>query len=449
MVRLVYCFKARLAPLLFLTLLSQHAFAQFSNRLKDGGLKTYLSPDSATHIKLNFVSQVWVRYNESNPGSAINGEAANSTFDVGLRRVRFVLSGQLTDRVFIFIQFGQNNFSTLSTRKTGAFFHDVTAEYAIAKKKLSLGFGLHGWNGLGRFSNSSISTILALDPPIFQETTNDVNDQFVRKLGMYAKGKLGKLDYRISVSTPFVTQTANTAVDPLSTNASYSMKIPKETFQGYFMYQFLDQESNAGAGTVGSYLGTKKVFNIGAGFVYQDKAMWNKGVSSDTLYHAMGLWAVDFFWDTPLNKSLGNSLTVYGGYFNYDFGKGYLRNVGPMNPANGITAKGSFNGPGNAAPLIGTGDTFYLQAGYKFKKNLLGEEFGTLQVYSAVQTSHYNRLKGPMMVVDAGVNWLMHGHNSKFTLNYQSRPIFMPDGNDNFFLSTRRGEWVLQYQVAF
>jgi len=449
MVRLVYGFKAFPAILLFLTLLSQPAFAQFTNRLKDGGLKTYLSPDSATYLKLNFVSQVWVRYNESNPGSTINGDAANSTFDVGLRRVRFVLTGQLSDRVFIFIQFGQNNFSTLSARKAGAFFHDVTAEYAVVKKKLSLGFGLHGWNGLGRYSNSSISTILALDPPIFQETTNDVNDQFVRKFGMYAKGKLGKLDYRFSVSTPFVTQTASTAVDPLSTNASYSMKIPKEAFQGYFMYQFLDQESNAGAGTVGSYLGTKKIFNVGAGFVYQDKAMWNKGTSSDTLYHAMGLWAVDFFWDTPLNKSLGNALTVYGGYFNYDFGKGYLRNVGPMNPANGTTTKGSFNGPGNAAPLIGTGDTFYLQAGYKFKKNLLGEEFGTLQVYSAVQTSHYNRLKGPMMVVDAGVNWLIHGHGSKFTLNYQSRPIFMPDGNDNVLISTRRGEWVLQYQVAF
>ncbi len=449
MVRLVYCFNVRLASFLFLTILSQQAFAQFTNRLKDGGLKTYLSPDSATYLKLNFVSQVWVRCNESNPGSAINGEAANSTFDVGLRRVRFVLTGQLTDRVFIFIQFGQNNFSTLSARKAGAFFHDVTAEYAIAKKKLSLGFGLHGWNGLSRYSNSSISTILALDPPIFQETTNDVNDQFVRKFGLYAKGKLGKLDYRVSVSTPFVTQTASTAVDPLSTNASYSMKIPKEAFQGYFMYQFFDQESNAGPGTVGTYLGAKKIFNIGAGFVYQDKAMWNKGTSSDTLYHAMGLWAVDFFWDTPLNRSLGNALTVYGGYFNYDFGKGYLRNVGPMNPANGTTTKGSFNGAGNAAPLIGTGDTFYLQAGYKFKKNLFGEEFGTLQVYSAVQTSHYNRLRGPMMVVDAGVNWLMHGHNSKFTLNYQSRPIFMPDGSDNFFLSTRRGEWVLQYQVAF
>jgi hypothetical protein len=449
MARLVSCKKVCLTSFLFLTLLSHHAFAQFSNRLKDGGLKTYLSPDSATYLKLNFVSQVWVRYNESNPGSAVNGEAANSTFDVGLRRVRFVLTGQLSDRVFIFIQFGQNNFSTLSPRKTGAFFHDVTAEYAIAKKKLSLGFGLHGWNGLGRYSNSSISTILALDPPIFQETTNDVNDQFVRKLGMYAKGKLGKLDYRLSASTPFVTQTASTSVDPLSTNASYSMKIPKETFQGYFMYQFLDQESNAGAGTVGTYLGTKRVFNIGAGFVYQDKAMWSKNISNDTLYHAMGLWAVDFFWDTPLNKSLGTALTVYGGYFNYDFGKGYLRNVGPMNPANGVTAKGSFNGPGNAAPLIGTGDTFYLQGAYKFKKNLLGEEFGTLQVYSAVQTSHYNRLKGPMLVIDAGVNWLMHGHNSKFTLNYQSRPVFMPDGNDNVLLPTRRGEWVLQYQVAF
>jgi hypothetical protein len=35
---------------------------------------------------------------------------------------------------------------------------------------------------------------------------------------------------------------------------------------GYFEYQFLDQEANVLPYKVGSYLGTKKVFNIG-GFI--------------------------------------------------------------------------------------------------------------------------------------------------------------------------------------
>ncbi len=428
--------------------ISTAGFAQFPPYLKDG-LKAYLSPDSSTYLKLNFVSQVWVRNNENNPGTTIYNERQNNTNDVGLRRVRFVLAGQLTERVFFFVQFGQNNLNYLSARKAGSFFHDVTAEYAVAKKKLSLGFGLNGWNGPGRFSNSSVGSILCLDPPIFQETTNDVNDQFVRKLGVYAKGKLGKLDYRLSLGKPFVTQTASTAVDPLSSNFSYSMKIPQQAVQGYFMYQFFDLESNSGPGTPGTYLGKKRVFNLGAGFVHQGNAMWAMNAKdattpADTIYHAMNLWAIDVFYDAPINKTKGSAITVYGGYFNYDFGKGYLRNVAPMNPATG-TKNGSLNGSGNGAPLIGTGQVLYLQSGYKFRNNLLGE-YGTLQIYSAAQYAKLDRLNDPMVLVDVGINWLVSGHNSKFTLNYQSRPVY---GASDAKVTARKGEWVLQYQVAF
>ena len=432
----------KIATLFIVVLLPVVGHSQFPARLKDG-LKTYLTPDSTTYLKLNFVTQVWVRFNENNPGSTVNGQPESSTYDVGLRRTRVVLSGQLTDRVFFFVQFGQNNVGYLSPRKTGAFFHDVAGEYAFVKKKLSLGFGLNGWNGPGRFANSSVPSILALDPPLFQETTNDVNDQFVRKMGIYAKGKLGRLDYRLSASKPFVTQTASVAVDPLSTYSSYSMMIPRQAYQGYFMYQFGDQESNTGPGPVGTYLGKKKIFNIGAGFVHQDRAMWSKTTVTDTIYHAMNLWAVDIFYDAPLSPK-GNALTVYGGYFNYDFGKGYIRNVGPMNPASG-TKNGSFNGAGNAFPAIGTGHILYIQSAYKLRNDFLGES-GTLQFYTALQYAKYDRLNGPMVLVDAGVNWLIYGHNSKFTLNYQNRPVY---ASTDMKVSTRRGEWVLQYQVAF
>lgn len=62
-------------------------------------------------------------------------------------------------------------------------------EYAIVKDKLSLGAGLGAWNGLARSASSS-GTIMGLDLPLVEETTNDVNDQFGRKLSVYAKGKL-------------------------------------------------------------------------------------------------------------------------------------------------------------------------------------------------------------------------------------------------------------------
>lgn len=449
---------SRKAALLALLLCGANtAFAQIAPTLPPptvppgirDGLKTYLSPDSTTYLKLNFLAQTWVRLNESNPGTTVNGELESQTVDVGIRRLRLVLSGQLTPRLYVFLQFGQNNFSYLSPRKTGAFFHDATADYAIIKKHLSLGIGLNGWNGPSRFANSATASILGLDLPIFQEATNDVNDQFLRRMGGYAKGKLGKLDYRVSVGQPFVTQTATAVPEPISRNSTYSTRNPRAVIHSYLMYQFLDSEGNAGAGNVGSYLGRKRVFNIGAGLVHQGRAMWRRSAAGDTITQAMNLWAVDVFYDTPLNPATGTALTAYGGYYHYDFGPGYIRNVGPMNPANGVKAgQGSFNGAGNNVPLLGTGDTFYAQAGYLLRRNLLGG-LGTLQPYAQGQLSNYDRLADPMIVWNVGINWLILGNLSKLSANYQSRPIFTAQPNGDITATARRGEYVLQYQVAF
>ena len=415
--------------------------------LKDG-LKTYLSPDSSLFLKLNFVAQTWLRFNESNPGTTVNGELAPQTTDVGLRRVRFVLSGQISPRVFVFVQFGQNSFSYLSQRKTGTFFHDVTGEYAVVKRALSLGAGLNGWNGPARFSNASVASILGLDVPIFQETTNDINDQQVRKLGVYAKGKLGKLDYRLAVGKPFVTQTAGPA-EPISRNATFSPLKPHSDVHGYFMYQFRDAESNAGAGNAGNYLGKKRVLNLGAGFLYQGRGVWYTGAAGDTLTQAIRQWAADVFYDAPLNAATGTALTAYGGYYHYDFGPGYLKNNGAMNPANGVRGVlGSFNGPGNNYPVLGTGHILYAQVGYLFKRDLLGE-FGTLQPFASVEDARFERLADPMVLTDVGVNWLFSGHATKLTANYQSRPVFTAQPNGDLRATDRRGEYVLQYQVAF
>ena len=43
-----------------------------------------------------------------------------------------------------------------------------------------------------------------------EETTNDVTDQFVRRMGLFAKGKISGFDYRFSVTNPLPVQTAIT-----------------------------------------------------------------------------------------------------------------------------------------------------------------------------------------------------------------------------------------------
>ncbi len=448
-----------------LTLNFENASAQFPKKLKDG-LRFYLDKnDSARFISLNMVSQIWVRNNENNPYTTVQNAAEANTTDMSIRRIRFVLSGSLTDRINFFMQFGQNNLNYLSGRKAGSFFHDITADYAVVKKKFSVGFGLNGWNGPTRFSNTSVGSILVLDPPNFQEVTNDTYDQFVRRLGVYAKGKLGKLDYRVSVGKPFVIQTtagfsstnfssgSTSGTEPINVNSSFSTLPPRMNYQGYFMYQFLDQENNFGPGTTGSYLGKKKIFNIGAGFNFQKDAMFRYGNAAlkDTIKQDMKLFGLDVFYDTPLNQEKGTAFSLYASFSNYNYGTNFIKVSGPDNSTSGSSKKTStfeMSNYGNAFPYIGTGNVAYMQTAYKFKNELLGE-FGTLQPYFDAQIANYNRLAETMVVFDVGVNWLVHGNNSKFTLNYQNRPYFAPNANGNLVENTRLGEWVLQYQVSF
>ncbi len=177
--------------------------------------------EGKTYLRFTLLNQVWVRWNQNNPGSLIAGDPASTTFDIGLRRTRMQVYGQVSDRVFVYTQFGMNNFNALSARKTGAFFHDVTAEYQIDKRAFSLGAGLTGWGGMSRFSSPSVGTILGLDAPLFAQATNDVSDQFLRKLSIYAKGKLGKLDYRVAASNPMEISKASSPPPPLSEHATF------------------------------------------------------------------------------------------------------------------------------------------------------------------------------------------------------------------------------------
>lgn len=432
-------------------------------RFKDG-LKIYLNDDSTRYVQGTGLAQIWLRYNDNNPGSTVFGTAKRESFDVGLRRVRYQVLGQVTKKIFFYTQFGLNNVNSISARKPGLFLHDVTAEYKILKNYLTLGVGLSGWNGTARYTSSAVGSILGMDLPTIEEPTNDVNDQFVRRMGLYAKGQAGSLDYRFSVANPFPVQTSATApggapVPALSgiNTAAYSTLAPDMIYQGYVKWQFLEKESNLLPYSAGSYLGKKRVLNIGAGFAHQNDAMWYRSLDPaapggiDTISTPLQQFAVDVFYDTYLNKDKQTAVTVYAAYLDYNFGPNYIRNAGPMNVANGTNANASFNGPGNAAPLVGTGQVIYIQAGYLFRKDLFGKN-GTLQPYASGSFATYERLKDPVLIYDFGLNWIMAGQNAKLSLDYQSRPVFHTDalsGDISETRSARRGQIVLQYQVAF
>lgn len=414
------------------------------------GLVYYANEDESSYLKLSMLHQVWLRYTEMNPGSGLYGAPVNQLFDISLRRTRFVVNGKISKKTYFFIQFGQNNFNLNSTKESGAFFHDAVTEYHISKK-LQLGAGLTGWSGLLRYSLPSAGTSLALDVPLYQQSTNNISDQLMRKLSVYAKGSLSRLNYTLSVTKPMMIQNALNPTGILSEEmSSFSSKPPNIQYQSYFQYQFFEKESIQNPNSTGTYLGEKKVLAFGVGVIQQKDAMcFLMANSTDTAYHNILLFGTDFFYESKLDSLKKYSLTLYGAYSYFDFGKNYLRNVGVNNPVNTSNLSRIVNGEGNNFPMIGTGHTFYVQLGYLRKLN--NKLDSKIQPYIVGQISNYQYLDDFMMMFEGGVNWHIRGsHNEKISLNYQNRPVFATDvATGKNRMTTRKSMVQLQLQLGF
>jgi hypothetical protein len=217
---------------------------------------------------------------------------------------------------------------------------------------------------------------------------------------------------------------------------------------GYLFWQFFDKENNAVPYMTGTYLGKKKILNVGAGWVQQNDAMWHLGNAGDTVRTNLVLLGIDVFADLPVSNK-GAAITAYVAYNRFDFGPDYVRMNGAMNPANGVqTANASLNGAGVSYPMIGTGDIFFMQAGYKFRDNLLADN-GTLQPFASLQYSQFEALDEAAVTFEGGLNWLIHGtHAGKISLGIQNRPVFETNAAGQNVRTARRNMYVLQYQIS-
>lgn len=450
--------KFMLLPAIAMPFMAVNAIAQPAAEQKKPltELKLNLSEDGSKYVKATFLNQTWVRWNQSNPGTLVNGQPMDNTFDIGLRRTRMQLYGQITDRTFFYTQFGMNNFNFLAqnagNRKLQAFFHDVVGEYKVFKTndRLKLGGGLTITTGLSRFSQPSIGSIMTADVPVFLQTTVDQIDEFARKLSVYARGQVGKIDYRVAISDPFPIQTNGQTPPQIGNDATFTTYGHTLQYSGMLIYNIFDKEPHTTPYMAGTYLGDKKVLNIEGGLIYQKNATWSRP-ATDTLFHNLVEYGIAVYADMPL-KTNKYAFSGYVGYFSTDYGPGYIRNSGQMNPANGfynpLPLSGGFNGGGNAYPMFGTGNSIYAQAGFRLPNDLLGSA-GTLMPYASFRTSTYGKLADAMNVYNLGVNWLINKHQAKLSLNYEQRPIFDRQPNGTITHVSNAGSLYLQHQVFF
>lgn len=423
------CFMLKLSFLFILILTTNAAIAQ-SNKLKLNFDET-----GETYVKASVRMQLWTRYFDTNPGTTINGENVNNVFDVSVRRLRMGINAQLTPKLYVYSLFGGNNMNAVTEKNFQFKVLDLYAEYEFAKE-FAVGFGESSWEGLSRWNVRSSKSLMAVDAPLFSLLTVNKNDDGGRGLGIWAKGQLGKFDYILSLKNP-----VQFGVPAKEGKVDYALNKPRKRTSAYVKYEFLDNESNktAYSGGAGTYVGTKNILNLGAGFMHQPK-MTSQIVNDKEKFYDFNNWALDLFYDAPLNKEKGTAITSYLGFFSTDFGPDYIRNVG----ANDITSGGtSFNGSGNDFPMMGTGNTVFFQFGYLLPKTKNNMQF---QPNIAVQYSDFDLLDDAVVVYDLGINCYFKGHSNKLSMGYQNRPVFQ-DINNQLKVDERKGMFVLQYQI--
>lgn len=446
------------------------------------GLKINLDTSGKKFVRILTWHQVWLRYSENNPGSTTNGVKTDNQWDMGLRRSRFLIYSQINPNFLILTHFGINNANqvsgggvgqganvgaaTVDGKKPQLFIHDAWVEHRVYKDFAFIGAGLHYWQGPSRLASASTLNFLGMDSPIFSWQNIDATDQFARQYGIYMKGKLIKtkrLDYRVAVNFPFAIARGNalgnldtvSARHDVASSAYRTGGQPSPAFTGYFSYNFKDIESNLLPFNVGSYLGTKKVFNVGGGVYYNKNAMWTAERNTttnriDTTKQAQLNASVDVFLDMPFGEARKTALTLYASYNYMYFGKNFVRNIGIDNPSNGvIAAQASYNGAGNAMPIIGTGNVIFTQAAFLLPKI---KNIGRFQPYASVMFGQYQRLADPVLIPDIGTQWHLAGHSCRITFNYRMRPVYAYANtaqrwSDVQVMSKRKNEFTVQFQV--
>lgn len=436
--------KFKTLPLLiFFVLWGSLLFAQNNKN----PFQVNLSEDGKTYIKFGMNLQIWGRYTDLNPGSKVGDNVVDNTYDIVIRRLRLQAMGMLTDKVFFHLQLGQNNINFQQNNNPSnapLSLFDAIGEYHF-NDKLHIGGGLTGWGaGTTRYSAQSSSSQLTVDAPIYQQNINTSGTFGNRNLSIYAKGFFDKLNYQVAITNPYRNATNN-----LNLNSTLSTETPRAQYSGILTYAFLEKESNTEPFSKGTYLGTKRVFNLGLGYLTQSEAMWHQDATNPTIikHDDENVLGVDLFYDSPLSAK-GDAITLYAAYNNCNYGKNYIRSIATPNPA--ITDASLINGSGNGFIGVGTGNIYYAQAGYLFAKSEDATTKGKTQVYAAGQVADLEALDSPMTMYELGANYYFTGTlGPKVTLGYQNRAIFDKAITGKNQQSDHKSMVVLQMQVSF
>ncbi|MFP2997577.1 hypothetical protein ABN763_16790 [Spongiivirga sp. MCCC 1A20706] len=363
-----------------------------------GGFKVKLNEDGSKYFRMITWGQFWAQYQDDVPDNT-------SKLNLSVRRARLLTYAQLNKKFLILTHFGLNslngnNISPLGKGESAQlFFHGFWGEYRLGENH-AIGAGLHYWNGISRLNSQSTLNFMTLDNNRQSWATIGLSDQFARHIGVYLKGKLEKFHYQIALNEA-VSDNLQATVDPVNGGpAIYAgrrllgSKDAGKTYAGYFDYQFLDQESNFLPYRVGSYLGSKKVFNVGAGFFLHPSGSVVADATGNLTGEDVSIFAVDAFYDSPLSDN-GDAITAYATFQSNDYGEDFLLGT-----------------------TYATGNMIYSHVGYL----LPGEQGKTrFQPYLSFNTRQIDAIDDNATRFGFGANAYFTGHHSKLSLEYSNQ----------------------------
>ena len=385
---------------LILFLLSSLAFSQGSPDY-GGGLKVNINEDGSKYFRVISWAQVQAQYNSDKPLDAKGNEQADMSYNV--RRARVLLYAQINKDFLILTHFGLNSLNADNITPTGKgessqfFLHDVWTQYSLGANH-AIGGGLHYWNGISRLNNQSTLNIMTLDNQRQSWATLGLSDQFARHIGFYAKGAIDKFQYRVSINEAMTNNLQATTVPVNGGAATYTgrrllgSRDAGKNFAGYFEYALKDSESNFLPYKVGTYLGTKKVFNVGAGFFVHPNGSVVADASGNLSGQDVKIFAADVFYDVPMGAN-GGALTAYALFQNNDYGKDFT-----------------------LATTYETGTLLHGHVGYVVPS----KNSTKIQPYLSYDARKIDALNDNANQIGVGSNFYFSGHNSKITLEYQS-----------------------------
>lgn len=385
-------------------------------------------------VKIYGGLQIWGRYTDLNPGSTIGSNEAVNSLDFSIRRYRIGLKAQPYDYLSFNVQLGNNNLSRYQKDQPPKLLDAYATWHINDHTKITA--GKHAWTGLSRYAAPSTFSAISSDINYSATPSLNVHDDFFRRIAIAAHGQFGQLDYRGIVAKPFT----NTLKPSLSEQATFVNEPTAFIYSAYLKYQLFDHESLSSAWSPWSYLGSKKIVALGAGFYHHEKATQSLS-NGDTTFHSMTSLAIDFFADLPMNKKV---FTAYIGFINHDFGPKFIRMVGANNPADGSSGLGSLNGKGNSFPITGTGQILFTQLGVGFK--LENEQL--IQPNISIQYSNLEYVSENMVLLEGGISYYLDDHSSKLSLSAQRRPV-LTNINDVVEVDTYKLMIIGQYQIRF